>query len=45
MIYTHTLTSFDAPEKAGETITVDAAYVKRRVGDLVTVGDLKKYIL
>ena len=37
--------SFDAPDKAGEAVTVTEEYVKMRVGDLLLKGDLKKYIL
>ena len=37
--------SFDAPDKAGEEFTITEEYVKKRVGDLLAAGDLKKYIL
>jgi len=37
--------SFDAPEKAGQEIVVDRAYVKERVSDMLLGSDLKKYIL
>lgn len=37
--------SFDAPEKAGEKIVVDKAYVQQRVGELLLSTDLRKYIL
>jgi ATP-dependent HslUV protease ATP-binding subunit HslU len=37
--------SFDAPEKAGQTIEVDAEYVRSRVKDLLVTSDLRKYIL
>ena len=37
--------SFDATDKGGETITVDAAYVRARVGDLAKNADLSKFIL
>ena len=37
--------SFEAEEHAGETITIDAAYVKARLGDLAGDADLSKYIL
>ena len=37
--------SFDAPDKAGEVVTITEEYVKKRVGDLLSAGDLKKYIL
>ncbi|WP_336985729.1 ATP-dependent protease ATPase subunit HslU [Altererythrobacter aquiaggeris] len=37
--------SFEAEEHAGETIIVDAAYVKERLTDLAQDSDLSKYIL
>jgi ATP-dependent HslUV protease ATP-binding subunit HslU len=37
--------SFDASEKAGEKITVDAAYVRQHIGDLAKNADLSKFIL
>ena len=37
--------SFDATDKSGETITIDAAYVRARVGDLAKNADLSKFIL
>ncbi len=37
--------SFDAPARAGETVTIDAAYVRERVGDLVRDEDLSNFIL
>ena len=37
--------SFDAEEHTGETITVDAAYVRERLDDLAGDTDLSKYIL
>ncbi len=37
--------SFEAEEHSGETITVDAAYVKERLTDLAQDSDLSKYIL
>ncbi len=37
--------SFDASERGGQTITIDAAYVTGRVGDLAKNRDLSKYIL
>ena len=37
--------SFDATDKGGETITIDAAYVRDRVGDLAKNADLSKFIL
>ncbi|MEQ1650687.1 MAG: HslU--HslV peptidase ATPase subunit, partial [Hyphomicrobiaceae bacterium] len=37
--------SFDASDKPGHTVTVDAAYVQSRVGDLAKNRDLSKFIL
>jgi ATP-dependent HslUV protease ATP-binding subunit HslU len=37
--------SFDAAEKAGEIMVVDAAYVKTRIQSLLVASDLRKYIL
>ena len=37
--------SFAAPDKGGETITIDAAYVEARVGDLSKNADLSRFIL
>jgi ATP-dependent HslUV protease ATP-binding subunit HslU len=37
--------SFDAADKGGETITIDAKYVQDRVGDLAKNTDLSKFIL
>jgi ATP-dependent HslUV protease ATP-binding subunit HslU len=37
--------SFTASDKAGETITVDAAYVNERVAPLAAKGDLSRFIL
>ena len=37
--------SFTATDRGGETVTVDAAYVRERVADLVDTGDLSKFIL
>ena len=37
--------SFDATDKSGETLTIDAAYVQARVGDLAKNADLSKFIL
>ncbi|MEO9970666.1 MAG: ATP-dependent protease ATPase subunit HslU [Hyphomonadaceae bacterium] len=37
--------SFDASEKGGETITIDAAYVDAHLADLVGDTDLSKFIL
>jgi ATP-dependent HslUV protease ATP-binding subunit HslU len=37
--------SFNATDKGGETISIDAAYVQARVGDLARNADLSKFIL
>jgi ATP-dependent HslUV protease ATP-binding subunit HslU len=37
--------SFDAPEKKGEQITVDAEYVGKMLADIVRDQDLSRYIL
>jgi len=37
--------SFDATDKGGETINIDAAYVRARIGDLAKNADLSKFIL
>ena len=37
--------SFDAPELAGRSVTIDAAYVRRMLADIVRNDDLSRYIL
>ena len=37
--------SFAASERAGETVTVDAAFVRERLGNLIADEDLSRYIL
>ena len=37
--------SFTAPDRDGETIQVDAAYVQQHVGDLAKNTDLSRFIL
>jgi ATP-dependent HslUV protease ATP-binding subunit HslU len=37
--------SFDATDKSGETINIDASYVRARIGDLAKNTDLSKFIL
>jgi ATP-dependent HslUV protease ATP-binding subunit HslU len=37
--------SFAAPDRSGETVKVDAAYVQSRVGDLAKNADLSRFIL
>ena len=37
--------SFDASDRSGQAVTIDAAYVNARVGDLAKNADLSKFIL
>ena len=37
--------SYTATDRSGETLKIDAAYVKAQVGDLANKGDLSKFIL
>jgi ATP-dependent HslUV protease ATP-binding subunit HslU len=37
--------SFEATDKGGETIAIDAAYVQARIGELAKNADLSKFIL
>jgi ATP-dependent HslUV protease ATP-binding subunit HslU len=37
--------SFTAPDRAGETVTVDAAFVEKHLGDLAASADLSRYVL
>ena len=37
--------SFDAPERAGEMVEISAEMVRERLGELITDGDLARYIL
>ncbi|MEM8652820.1 MAG: HslU--HslV peptidase ATPase subunit, partial [Pseudomonadota bacterium] len=37
--------SFSAPDSANETITIDAEYVKKNLGELARDVDLSRYIL
>ena len=37
--------SFTAPDRSGEAITIDAAFVQRTVGDLAKNADLSRFIL
>jgi ATP-dependent HslUV protease ATP-binding subunit HslU len=37
--------SFGAPDRAGETVKIDAAYVHKHVGDLAKNADLSRFIL
>ena len=37
--------SFAAPDRSGETVKIDAAYVEKHVGDLAKNADLSRFIL
>ena len=37
--------SFDAPDRSGQTITIDAAFVREKVGVLAGDTDLSKFVL
>ena len=37
--------SFEAPDKKGEQITIDAAYVQKMLSEIVKDQDLSRYIL
>ncbi|NOZ25953.1 MAG: ATP-dependent protease ATPase subunit HslU [Nitrospirae bacterium] len=37
--------SFDAPEKRNTSLTIDSAYVREKLGDIVKDEDLSRYIL
>ena len=37
--------SFDAPERKGEHVTIDAEYVRKMLTDIVKDQDLSRYIL
>jgi ATP-dependent HslUV protease ATP-binding subunit HslU len=37
--------SFAAPDRAGETMRIDAAYVREHIGDLASNADLSRFIL
>jgi ATP-dependent HslUV protease ATP-binding subunit HslU len=37
--------SFAAPDRSGETVRVDAAYIEAHIGDLARNMDLSRYIL
>jgi len=37
--------SFAAPDRAGETVNIDAAYVHKHIGDLAKNADLSRFIL
>jgi len=37
--------SFSAPDRRGETVVVDKAYVSQHIGDLIRDENLSRYIL
>jgi ATP-dependent HslUV protease ATP-binding subunit HslU len=37
--------SFEAPDKQGETIRIDAAYVENRIGKMAADADLSRFVL
>jgi ATP-dependent HslUV protease ATP-binding subunit HslU len=37
--------SFEAPDKAGQAVTIDAAFVREKVGALAGDADLSKFVL
>jgi ATP-dependent HslUV protease ATP-binding subunit HslU len=37
--------SFHAPDMHGQTVTIDAAYVQKHIGDLAKNADLSRFIL
>jgi len=37
--------SFDAPDKAGETIRIDKGYVDERIGKMAADTDLSRFVL
>jgi ATP-dependent HslUV protease ATP-binding subunit HslU len=37
--------SFTAPDRAGETVQIDAAFVEENVGELAKSADLSRYVL
>ena len=37
--------SFAAPDRSGETVQIDAAYVQKHIGDLAKNTDLSRFIL
>jgi ATP-dependent HslUV protease ATP-binding subunit HslU len=37
--------SFDASDRGGQSVIIDAAYVNARIGDLAKNADLSKFIL
>jgi len=37
--------SFSAPDRSGETVKIDAAFVEKNIGDLAKNADLSRFIL
>ncbi|MDP5349581.1 MAG: HslU--HslV peptidase ATPase subunit, partial [Paracoccaceae bacterium] len=37
--------SFTAPDRAGQSVTVDAAFVDKNLGELMRSTDLSRYVL
>jgi ATP-dependent HslUV protease ATP-binding subunit HslU len=37
--------SFAAPDRSGDAVTIDAAYVQEHIGDLAKNTDLSRFIL
>ncbi|MEM6744236.1 MAG: AAA family ATPase, partial [Pseudomonadota bacterium] len=37
--------SFEAPDRDGQSVTIDRAYVEEKVGDLAKSADLSRYVL
>ena len=37
--------SFEAEDRKGETVTIDAGYVREKLTDLAQDADLSKYVL
>jgi ATP-dependent HslUV protease ATP-binding subunit HslU len=37
--------SYSAPDRSGETISIDAAFIEKNVGDLAKNTDLSRFIL
>ena len=37
--------SFSAPDRSGDVVTVDAAFVEKNLGELTRSTDLSRYVL
>ena len=37
--------SFDAPERSGDSLTVDAGFVEKHLGELMKSADISRYVL